>query len=56
MTVIVIAIAFVAFALGCVLGLIMGSAHVDGEVEKAYLTGHVDGYRKAEDDAGEVHL
>ena len=55
-TTIAIAAGFVGFALGCVLGLVMGTTHIEDEVEKAYLYGHVDGYRKASDDAGEVPL
>ena len=55
-TVMLIAVGIVGFAFGCVLGLIMGASHADEEVEKAYLYGHVDGYRKASDDAGEVPL
>jgi len=55
-TTIAIAAGFVGFALGCVLGLVIGTTHIEDEVEKAYLYGHVDGYRKASDDAGEVPL
>jgi len=56
MTVMLLAAGIVGFAFGCVLGLVMGASHVDHEIEKAYLYGHVDGYRKASDDAGEVPL
>jgi len=56
MTVMLIAVGSVAFAFGCVFGLILGAMHMEDEVEKAYLYGHVDGYRKASDDAGEVPL
>ena len=56
MTVMLIAAGTVGFAFGCVLGLIMGASYLDEEVEKAYLYGHVDGYRKGSDDAGEVPL
>lgn len=51
-----IAVGIVAFAVGCILGLVMGARHVEDECEAAYLYGHVDGYRKAQDDAGEVPL
>ena len=56
MTVMLVAVSIVGFAFGCVLGLVLGASHVDHEIEKAYLYGHVDGYRKASDDAGEVPL
>jgi len=56
MTVMLIAVGSIAFAFGCVFGLILGAMHAEEEVEKAYLYGHVDGYRKASDDAGEVPL
>jgi len=56
MTIMLIAVGSIAFAFGCVFGLITGATHVEDEVEKAYLYGHVDGYRKASDDAGEVPL
>ena len=40
---------------GCIAGMLLASTHIDFEVERAYLTGHVDGYRKAMDDSGEVN-
>jgi len=45
-----IAIAITAGAFGCVLGMLLIARHQQLDNEKAYLTGHVDGYRKAEDD------
>ena len=42
------------FALGCIVGLLIASRHVEQECEIAYVTGHVDGYRKARDEDGEV--
>jgi hypothetical protein len=39
------------FAAGCIVGLLIASRHLEQQCENAYLTGHVDGYRKAEDDA-----
>jgi len=52
MTALVIA-AFAGVA-GCLIGMMLAGSHVDAECERAYLTGHVDGYRKAQDDSGEV--
>ena len=46
-----IAAGSVGVAAGCLLGIFIGTRHVDFEAERAYLTGHVDGYRKAEDDS-----
>ena len=51
-----IAVGIVGFAVGMLLGIIIAARHVELECEEAYLYGHVDGYRKAEDDAGEVPL
>jgi len=45
-----IAITIAAAAFGCVLGMVLITRHHEIEQERAYLTGHVDGYRKAEDD------
>jgi len=56
MTVMLVAVAIVGFAFGSVLGLIIGARHIELETERGYLHGHVDGYRKALDDAGEVPL
>ena len=47
-----------AAALGLLVGRIAtrrsDQERCDHECEVAYLTGHVDGYRKAQDDSGEV--
>jgi hypothetical protein len=48
-----VAAAFAGVA-GFLLGMLATARHVDLECERAYLTGHVDGYRKAQDDSGEV--
>lgn len=40
------------FAFGCLLGLLIASRHLEHEREVAYVTGHVDGYVKAEDEIG----
>jgi hypothetical protein len=52
----VIAAGFIGVAAGAVAGMLIVGRHVEFEVERAYLTGHVDGYRKAQDDSGEVLL
>lgn len=51
---IIVAVAIVSGAFGCVAGMLVTGRHFELECEQAYLTGHVDGYRKAQDDAGEV--
>ena len=56
MTVLCVALVIVGFAFGSVLGLVIGARHIELETERGYLHGHVDGYRKALDDAGEVPL
>ena len=45
-----IAIAVVSAATGCIAGMVIVGRHFELECEQAYLTGHVDGYRKAEED------
>ena len=50
----VVAWCMFAFTWGVLLGLLIGVRHVEHETERGYLTGYVDGYRKAQDDAGEV--
>ena len=45
-----IAIAITSAAFGCAIGMALIGRHHEIEHEQAYLTGHVDGYRKAEDD------
>ena len=52
----IIATAIVSGAFGCIFGMLIVGRHFELECEKAYLYGHVDGYRKASDDAGEVPL
>jgi hypothetical protein len=47
----VIAAGFIGVAVGAAGGMLMVGRHIELECEQAYLTGHVDGYRKAEDDA-----
>ena len=47
-----IAVAVVAAAGGATLGVSFGVRHLERECEKAYLTGHVDGYEKAVRDGG----
>jgi hypothetical protein len=49
-----IAAGFIGVAVGAIFGMFIVGRHVEWECEQAYLTGHVDGYRKAEDDSGEV--
>jgi hypothetical protein len=51
----IIAAAVFGVSAGSILGLLIGTRHTELECEKAYLTGHVDGYRKAQDDSGEVN-
>ena len=53
---IIIATAVVSGSVGCIAGMVIVGRHFELECEQAYLTGHVDGYRKAQDDAGEVPL
>jgi hypothetical protein len=50
MTIIVIAIAALAFLLGGMLGFLYGVSSPEDDLR--YLEGHVDGYRKAMRDAG----
>ena len=45
-----IATAIVSAAIGAIAGMSISTRHFDEECEKAYLTGHVDGYCKAEED------
>jgi len=45
----------IAFAFGATFGIFIVGRHFELECERAYLTGHVDGYRKAQDDSGEVN-
>jgi hypothetical protein len=47
---ILIAAAANGVLLGYMLGLLYSSRHTDRNAEIAYLTGHVDGYTKAEHD------
>ncbi len=49
-----IGVALFGFAFGCIVGMFLVGRHVEQECEVAYVTGHVDGYRKAQDDSGEV--
>jgi alpha/beta superfamily hydrolase len=51
----IIGVLLFGFAFGCIVGMALIGRHVEHECEKAYLTGHVDGYRKAQDDSREVH-
>lgn len=51
-----IGIAITAFSLGAIFGIVIVGRHYALENEKAYLTGHVDGYNRAMFDAGEVPL
>ena len=43
-----IAVAIIAFGFGATFGIFIVGRHFELENEKAYLTGHVDGYAKAE--------
>jgi hypothetical protein len=43
-------IILIAGTTGFIIGMMVAGRHVERECEMAYLTGHVDGYRKAEDD------
>ena len=54
MTELMLASVIIAFAFGATFGIFIVARHFELENEKAYLTGHIDGYRKAQDDAGEV--
>jgi len=49
-----VAILFIGISVGAIGGMFIISRHIESEVEQAYLIGHLDGYRKAEDDSGEV--
>lgn len=49
-----IAAVIISFGFGATFGIFIVGRHFELENEKAYLTGHVDGYRKAQDDSGEV--
>ena len=51
MTELMLASVIIAFAFGASFGIFVVGRHFELENEKAYLTGHVDGYQKAEDDA-----
>jgi hypothetical protein len=42
---------FIGIVPGFILGMVWAGRLTNRECEVAYLTGHVDGYRKAEDDA-----
>jgi hypothetical protein len=45
-----LAVGFAGLSLGAIGGMLIVGRHIELEVEQAYLTGHVDGYRKAQDD------
>ena len=47
-----IAAVIIAFGFGAAFGIFVVGRHVELECERAYLTGHVDGYEKAMWDAG----
>lgn len=54
MTAMLFAVSSIGFSFGAIFGIVMGVRHLELECEKAYLTGHVDGYNKAVADSGEV--
>lgn len=46
----IIATVIVSAAIGAIAGMSISTRYFDEECEKAYLTGHVDGYCKAEEE------
>ena len=56
MTTLIAAVAFLFTVIGIVFGYSFGMRHLADDCEMGYLSGHVDGYIKAEHDLGEVPL
>ena len=52
----IIVVAAIGLSVGCIFGMFLIGRHIELEVERAYLSGHVDGYGKAMFDSGEVPL
>jgi hypothetical protein len=51
MSILIATALFLAGTTGFIIGMMVAGRHVERECEMAYLTGHVDGFRKAEEEA-----